>query len=281
MRRWPDARRSHALALIASLALLSSARVSAQPQESGDDAINPDRPGIADGSAVVGRGRVQLEAGFQHERRDDNGDTERAQFLPALLRVGLSSRWEARIEGNTLTHVSASTAPGKSDATSGFAPISFGFKVNLHEPGDPGQPSVGAILRVFPRSGTGAFHARQVTSDVRLVADWDLTSSLSLNPNVGLGFYEGDDGETLAAGVFAVTLTRSNAAKTINPFVDIAVQTPEASAGGASLIIDAGVAYLPTRDVQLDVSIGAGAHGRTPPHPFVSVGVSLRFHASR
>jgi hypothetical protein len=267
------------VALVGLLALFSGAGASAQTPASDEDAINPDRPGIADGSAVVGRGRIQLEAGFQHERREDGGDTERAQFLPALLRVGLGSRWEARIEGNTFIRLSASDVG--SNSTSGFAPISFGFKAHLLESAGPRQPSVGAIVRVFPRSGTGSFHAGQVTGDARLAADWDLTPSLSLNPNVGLGFYEGDDGETLTAGLFAVTLTYSNGRKTINPFVDLALQAPEASAGGSALIVDAGVAYLPTRDIQLDVSIGAGAHGRTPPHPFVAVGVSLRFHASR
>jgi len=37
------------------------------------------------------------------------------------------------------------------------------------------------------------------------------------------------------------------------------------------------VAYIVGRNVQLDVSVGTGVNGQTPPHPFVSLGVSFRF----
>jgi hypothetical protein len=82
------------------------------------------------------------------------------------------------------------------------------------------------------------------------------------------------------AGLFALTLNAFNRAKTINPFVDLGVQTPEAPASGSSLIVDGGVAYLPGRNIQIDASVGDGAHGHTPPHPFLAVGISIRFRTS-
>ncbi|EWS56569.1 hypothetical protein X551_00563 [Methylibium sp. T29] len=45
-----------------TLALQLAAAAAAQPV---DDTINPDRPGLADGSNVVGAGRVQVETGLQ------------------------------------------------------------------------------------------------------------------------------------------------------------------------------------------------------------------------
>lgn len=241
-----------------------------------DDSINPDRPGIADGSAVIGAGRFQLETGIQQEFRDDGGSTQRTSLFPTLVRVGLTARWEVRFESNTFTEVRSSAPESESPVTSGLAPVSFGAKFHIQDSAGIRRPSVGAIFRVFPASGTDSFHTDRVTGDVRLAADWDLSARLSLNPNAGVAFYEDDNHHRFTAGLIAVTLNYSNAAKTINPFVDMGAQVPEAPGGESAVIFDAGVAYLPGRNVQIDASAGAGAHGRTPPHPFFSVGLSLR-----
>src|SRR5690242_4019945 len=50
-------------------------------QEEQEDVINADRPGIADGSTVIGRAksgraRFQIETGIQAEFRSDSGSTE-------------------------------------------------------------------------------------------------------------------------------------------------------------------------------------------------------------
>ncbi len=238
-----------------------------------DDVINPDRPGIADGSTVIGRGRFQLETGFQHELRDEKGDEERTIFVPTLFRVGLSDRWEARFEGNTFTTITSGA-----NRTTDVAPVSVGMKFQIQNSAGRHQPSLGTILRVFPPSGSGDLHTNHTTGDLRLAADWDLTSKLSLNPNAGVAFYEDEAGARFVAGLFALTLNYFNATKTINPFVDIGIQTPEGSATGTAVIIDGGLAYLPGRNVQIDVSAGTGANGQTPPHPFFSIGLSLRFH---
>lgn len=244
-----------------------------------EDLINPDRPGIADGSTVIGRGRFQVETGFQQEFRREGASTERTRFLPTLLRVGLSSRWEARIETNTFTQAEVTVQDGGPNRSSGLAPVSFGVKYHIQDSVGLRQPSLGTILRVFPASGTNSFHTDQAAGDLRLAADWDLTPRLSLNPNAGLGFFEGDRNGRFVAGLFALTLNYFNTAKTINPFVDVGVQAPEESAGGSSFIFDGGIAYLPSRNVQIDVSAGAGPHGRTPPNRFLSIGLSVRFRA--
>tara|TARA_R100000935_G_scaffold52445_1_gene79619 strand:+ start:297 stop:746 length:450 start_codon:yes stop_codon:yes gene_type:complete len=42
-----------------------------------DDYINPDRPGLADGSNVVGADRIQVETGIQQEYRSSDGNHSR------------------------------------------------------------------------------------------------------------------------------------------------------------------------------------------------------------
>ena len=111
-----------------------------------DDLINPDRPGIADGSQTIGRGTFQLETGIDREKGDN--------AFPTLLRYGISKSFEARVESDSaLTH-----------------PL-LGFKFHFAD-----APSLGVIVRA------GEHHE----GDVRLAADINLGEKWSLNPNVGM-----------------------------------------------------------------------------------------------
>lgn len=240
--------------------------------------INPDRPGIADGSTVIGPRRFQIETGYQNEFRKDTGSTERRIFVPTLLRFGIDTRWEARIEGNGYTFT-RTTVPGAATMnTGGLSPFSLGFKYHFQDQKAVGKrASLGTIVRLFPASGSGNFKANHTTGDVRLAADWDFTPNLSLNPNVGFGLYEDGQGNTFSTVLFATTLNYFNRARTFNPFIDFGFQGPEERNGRSSLIVDVGVAYILGRTVQFDLSVGNGVLGRTVPHPFLSFGVSKMF----
>lgn len=253
---------------------------STQPKDSDEDLINADRPGLADGSSVVGAKRLQIESGIQAEFRRQQGTREHTLFIPTLLRIGIGSRWEARIESNTFTRTIDFDVTGKTNRVSGLAPVSLGLKYNFQDSEGVRHPSLGAIVRIFPKWGTSDFRAHHVTGDLRLAADWDFAPKLSLNPNVGVGLYEDDQGNAFAAGLFAITLNYLPS-KRLNPFIDLGLQAPEEKKGQTSVIVDAGVAYIVRRNVQFDVSVGTGAHGQTPPHPFISFGVSLRSNATR
>lgn len=245
-----------------------------------DDLIDADRPGIADGSTVVGAKRVQLESGIQTEFRRSGAERDHAFFIPTLLRIGIDKRYEARVEGNTFTRTTTSVADVQTSRASGLAPVSIGLKYHIEDSKGLTRPSVGAIIRVFPASGTNGFQTDHVTGDLRLVADWDFAPHFSLNPNIGIGQYEDDRGKTFTATLFALTLNYLPS-KHLNPFVDMGVQRPEESDGKSSVIFDTGVAYIIGRNVQLDVSAGTGAHGNTPPHPFIEFGVSFRTRVGR
>jgi hypothetical protein len=111
-----------------------------------DDLINPDRPGIADGSQTINRGTFQLETGIDREHGEN--------AFPTLLRYGITKNFEARVESESgLTH-----------------PL-IGFKAHFTE-----APSFGVIVRA------GEHHE----GDVRLAADFNIGEKWSLNPNVGI-----------------------------------------------------------------------------------------------
>jgi hypothetical protein len=238
-----------------------------------NDYINPDRPGIADGSNVIDGGHFQIESGIQQEER--NGGHDRTRFAPTLLRLGLDENWELRAESNVYTWTKSNSSQGivRND---GAAPASLGVKYHFMNSQGVEQPSLGAILRLFPASGSGDFQTHNVTGDFRLAADWDFAPDWSLNPNVGLARYEDSLQRLFTAGLFAMTLNY-NPSKVLNFFVDTGVQSPEARHGKTAAIYDAGVAYIVGHEIQLDFSIGTGASGAAPPHPFVSAGISKRF----
>ena len=241
------------------------------------DLINADRPGIADGSNVISAKRLQIETGLQEEFRRDGDSREHTIFIPTLIRVGIDNHWEVRVEGNTFTRVLTSDATNVASRSSGFAPVSLGIKYHIYNFKGARQASLGTIVRVFPAWGSADFRPHHVTGDVRLAADWDFAErlKLSLNPNVGVGRYEDDQGRIFTAGLLAVTLNYLPTKK-LNPFIDVGLQIPEKSDGRSSVIFDTGVGYIIGRNLQLDASIGTGAHGDTTPHPFIGFGISFR-----
>ena len=221
------------------------------------DLINPDRPGIADGSSVVGPGIFQLEAGLER----DHGLDGRSIATPLLLRYGLSKAFEMRVEGNGYIHA---------NGANGFAPLSIGMKYHFND-----APSLGVIARLFVPSGTGAQRSHATSADVRLAADINIGEKWSLNPNIGVASQDDGDGR-FTSGLAAFTV-QYNISDHANVFVDGGLQSPEQRGGSSALIVDVGGALIVGRNTQLDASVGWGAHGTTPPNVFLAAGISRRF----
>ena len=221
------------------------------------DLINADRPGLADSSGVVGRGIFQVEAGLERDHAADS-----ISFAtPLLLRYGLSKALELRVEGNGYVHAGGAN---------GFAPLSIGAKVHFAD-----APSLGVIARLFVPSGTGAQRSHSTNGDVRLAADINLGERWSLNPNAGVASRDDGDGR-FTAGLAALTL-QYNLSDHANVFVDGALQSPETRGGVVALTVDTGAVWIVGRNTQLDVSVGWGARGTTPPDVFWAAGISRRF----
>ncbi len=188
------------------------------------------------------RGTFQAETGVE---RDDNRDA-RVLFLPTLLRYGITNDFELRVESDVWQH-------GLGDGSS-WQPVSIGAKYHFRD-----HPSLGVIGRVFENGGVWS-------GDLRLAADVDLNERWSINPNIGLAI-----GERSTSALGAMTLQYNLSAR-LNVFVDGGVQTSP-----ASVLLDAGTAWVIGNDTQLDASIGWGAHGTATPNVFWSAGISRRF----
>lgn len=272
------AKHRHRIFLVASQVVTAATLLDISPAALAeqDDFINPDRPGIADGSKVVGAGRFQIETGFQYESRQSGPVHDRRFLLPTLLRLGFGEKWEGRIESNAYNWKRLSETGNDAVRSEGSSPISLGMKYQWSPFNDAPQPSIGTIVRFFPVSGSSNYRSAHAMGDVRLAADWDFAPKWSLNPNIGVGAYEDDRNQLFAAGLFALTLNY-NPTMTTNFFIDAGVQSPERKHGSSAVIVDAGLAILVTREIQLDFSVGRGTTGSTPPRSFVALGISMRF----
>lgn len=249
---------------------------STAPDSSGPT-FNPDRPGIADGSTLVGPRKFQVETGVQTEQHKDGDNHTRLVYTPTLLRYGLDNRYELRVESLGYQNARYSAPATDTMTTDGYSPVSLGVKVHFQD----SKPSthnlsLGTILRVFPASGSSDFRTHHATGDLRLVADWTLSPLWNINPNVGVGFYEDGTGKTYTSFLLPITVNY-NVTPQLTFFAEPALATPEQHSGGTSLIYDGGVTYIFSGNNQLDFSIGTGASGQTPPHPFVGFGFSHRF----
>jgi len=255
-------------AVVAAVALAGAAAAMAETEEP----INADRPGIADGSKVVGHGHLQLEVGAQKEFRRAEGVFDHRVMVPLLLRAGIGQNWEFRLETNSYVFQHS----GDGLRQRGGAPIALGAKYQITDPADRTMPSFGVIARFMPPSGSGSFRSRRTSGDLRLAADWDFAPDWSLNPNIGVARVEDEEGRTLFARTLAATVGY-NPTASLNLFVDAGLQSPEKKGGRAAVIVDAGIAYLLTPNMQLDFSAGKGVRGSTSPRGFVSAGLSTRF----
>lgn len=252
------------------------ARQASSQQADSTDLINPDRPGIADGSRVIASGQWQFEVGLQNElRRPEPGTRTATMFAPTLIRFGIAERLEARVETNSIASTRTSGSGVPVTRATGYSPVSIGAKYQIFDSGGEGRRSFGLIARLFPPTGSSEFRNTRYTGDIRLAADWDFAPKLSLNPNLGVGNQEGDRGRTFPAALGALTLNYLPTDR-INPFVDVGTQDPEAPNGATAIVVDTGLAYIIGRDVQLDVSAGRGVRGSSSPRPFVAFGLSLR-----
>lgn len=246
----------------------------AAPAEA-DDNINPDRPDFVESSAVVGKGRVQIETSMAFERGSRDGVRERQTATPTLLRFGVSDTAELRVETDGWLH-SWSRGPGAGDGSdaTGMADTALGIKWRLRE-GKDGAPALGLLVDAVLPSGARRLGDNGVQPSLRGVAEWDLPNDFSLGVMPGVSSQRNDAGQRFTSGIFAASL-----GKEINPrmhaFVELAApRIARARDGGSQLSFDFGAAYLVNKDVQIDAALFRGLNRNTP-DVSISVGISFR-----
>jgi hypothetical protein len=229
-----------------------------------DDAINPDRPNVANSSQVVGNRRVQLETGVQWDRQRDPDAHVRTLTTPTLLRIGVADALELRVEtdGRTIEHAS-DPGTGAHTVSAGWADLSAGVKWHVADQQGM-RPSVGVIAEVALPTGSAGLRGSGFRPSVELPVEWDLGHEWSLG--VMPGVVRDGDG---TYGVFAASVGKAFSER-LHGFAEVAA--PQIGHGTQTLV-DAGVTWLVNKDCQLDAMVVHGLNRQTP-------GLSLAFGVS-
>lgn len=147
----------------------ASDRVEEEPDE-----IVTDRPDFTEASSTVGKGRVQLEAGYTFTRDRANGERVIGHSYPeALLRLGMFTDWfEFRI-GQNFGNERTIMSDGTRTRAGGADDLYLGMKFGLTEQ-KTWHPEMALILQMTVPTGSSDFSAREVLPGINLLYGWEV-----------------------------------------------------------------------------------------------------------
>jgi hypothetical protein len=242
------------------------------------DAISTDRPDVVESSDVVGRGRVQIETGFQSERDAEGGIRTRTRTTPTLLRIGIQDALELRLETDGLTlSRSDDAALGAGSSQRGWADVALGLKWHVQDADEAtGVPGMAWLLHLDADTGSSAFRGQGIRPSLRFVGEWELAHEMSVGVMPGLVLDRNAAGGRFVAGILAITLGKGWT-PAWRSFVELAGQQIASKRNGGSVVtFDAGATYLVNDSLQLDVSLSRGLTRESPDFAW-GVGASFRF----
>lgn len=250
--------------------------LAAQSAVAAEESIATDRPDVVESSDVVGRGRFQIETSLAFERDTSAGTRTRVRSTPTLLRIGVSDTWELRLETDGRLRSTVDDVAGRTSA-SGYADVALGFKWHMQD-GDEakGRPGIAWLVHFDVNSGSAPFRGQGVRPSVRMVAEWELPNDIGVGVMPGLIVDRNAEGKRFVGGILAAVASKSLTER-LRGFAEVAAtQLASTRNGGNVVTFDAGLAYLLTKDMQVDLAVARGLTKFTPDFAW-TVGWSARF----
>jgi hypothetical protein len=266
--------RSQEIALILTLTLLVPG--AARAAGAGEPELVTDRPDQTESAGIVPVGALQAELGGISTWHGDGEDSAREAAAPGtLLRYGLTRRLELRLVWPGWIERSSRARPGAS--RSGAGDPELGLKLALADERGA-RPQSALLLHGSLPHGEGEFGSPRSDFAARFAAAHTLGERSGFGWNVGAESTSAEDaaGEvrTLVRWVYTAALGFDLAPRW-GAFVELFGDLPASDPAPAAHSADAGVTYLVTPRLQLDVAAGIGLSDAAPDR-FVGFGVSFR-----
>jgi hypothetical protein len=253
-----------------------------EPKTKRSEPLQSDRPDFTEASTTVGRGMIQIEAGYTYSQ-DREGDVVRHghSYAETLLRIGMFADWfEWRVYQN-FTSESLSFRGRPADPHTpvrGAQDLSLGCKVALTEQ-NRFLPETAVILRMSVPTGSSEATAGKVLAGGSLLYGWDVIEDcLSLGGSTLADRAVDEDRKTHI--VFAQSITVGyKLTRKLGAYTEWYALFPSgASAPGLSAqhYLDGGFTYKVTPDLQFDVRAGYGL-SRGAQDFFVGAGFVARY----
>lgn len=245
--------------------------------------ISTDRPGFADTTYVMPRGRFNLELGYMYKEDSERGTRDRDHALAQTnFRIGLLDNLEIRTlwSGFSMTESEFDTTSrwaGRhiraSDHDDGAGDMTLGLRTQLLE-NEGLAPDLTFLTDLSIPVGSSGKTAGDVVPDVRLAYGWALTDKLRLY-GVGIAAVPVSEGERFfqAAGSAGLCYAWTDRLVT---FVEYYGIFPGGKDEDCSHNADGGFAFLLSDNCQLDFSAGVGLNEQAPDY-FVGIGISFRW----
>jgi hypothetical protein len=228
--------------------------------------MSPDRPGISSGTHTVAPGSLYVESGFQYSVNRNGRDAKNYNLPQLVLRTGITDRLEFDLLW----------AGWNRDEIQGFgsqnsrSDVSVGGKYRLAQ-------SEGFNLTLFGLlsipAGTDPSTSDSVDPLLGLLYDFDVTDGVQFFANAYVNRFE-DWNVNVTEQQYMVGLGFSHSQK-LSSFVEFYTATSNQRGSDGTSIIDGGVTYFPSQDVQFDLSVGLGLNDEAS--NFLSFGVSKRY----
>jgi Putative MetA-pathway of phenol degradation len=171
-----------------------------------DDRIPTDGPSISTSTVTVPPAALQIESGVQYSRsRVSHGQNEQQLLLNVLLRTGITSRVEARLEVSPLVWLK------DEDSNVGFGDVTLSVKYRFFDSpeGSWWWPSLGVLPFVKLPTARSPIGSERVDIGCTALATFDLPWQLSLDANVGLaGIGQSEGAYFLLQETASAALTR-------------------------------------------------------------------------
>jgi hypothetical protein len=227
--------------------------------------IDTDRPDQTESAALVPKGWLQFEAGFNYEKEAENHHF----VLPTLLsKYGVSKWFELRLITTLSTF--STLYPGRL----GLEPVEVGSKIFLFKERKL-IPTTSFLFHLgIPAFSSKQFRPAMAAPNFRFTMQHTLASNLSLGYNLGA---EWDGFSSTPAYIYTLTTGLTFLEKWytyIEAFGDF--QKNELPLHS----IDGGLAYLPTNNLKIDISSGFGLANNSS-NWYVALGISGRMKISK
>jgi len=255
--------------LIALCAILALGASVAAAEE---DLISTDRPSVSTSTVTVPPGALQIESGVEYTRsRLSHGQNERQFLVDVLLRTGITSRLEARLDMNPLVWLK------DADTNIGFGDLTLSVKYRVFDsPERSWWPSLGVLPFVKPPTARSPIGSERVDFGCTALATFELPWQLSLDANVGLaGLGQSPGAAFLLQETVSASLTRQLTDRWAM-YGELFYASPSERGSRDVVGFDTGVQFLVLPRVVLDMAAQV-ARGTPGPDFAIRAGLSVRF----
>jgi hypothetical protein len=224
-------------------------------------AIVTDRPDQTESSSTIPKGSLQIETGFLLES-SDNEITKKQQILALsiLSRFGLTSGIELRL----LTQFESIKDKNTDIVYDGISDLEIGTKIQIFKK-DNSTTEIAFLSHLILPTASKQLTNDELGSMNKLSVSHTITESISVGYNVGFDYFGTGNGNFTYSLALGIGISNSIGIY-LEPYgVVIDFENHEAS-------FDAGVTYLPQKNLQLDLSFGTGLNHNMN---YISVGCSV------